>query len=353
MGQVLERAPFERITVRVQQGRIDDHRVYQLEGTQVVLQTVADEYRIVVDNLQNVLLHLGQPFDTRLLQRFFSNTRELGVIIDDFVFRQHVLVVDFLHSRIDQSDARQFKPAGGVAHLAVDRQQLVLARRILFGLRGHHEALQRPVQAGHQTVPHVVVDHRAAGRLLLLVAAGVAHRVVVPSRMVGADALRHRRDALAAPGAEPRLHRLGVQLVQLVVNVERVLATQIVAHGQRAADEEVRVVVVIYYVEKREAEQGQVAGRNHVHGRPRDEIPVLQHVVRQFDGRSDGGYGRLRLVVRRIALRVRRVGRVLRLFDARRPFVARLRRFLLAGAGAVAGGGWTVGVRIRVCGGAG
>ena len=154
-------------------GRVDDGVMDDLQGPEVVLEPVPDQYRVRVDEPHQIVLHLAQHLHLAAeVPR--GDPRKATVVVDDLVLRPHERVVHEPPVHADDRHLGQLQPADRVAHLAVEgvHAEVPVRRR-----RPPHPRLHVRVVGAVEThvepVPDVHLPLGATPRVPLLLAAAV------------------------------------------------------------------------------------------------------------------------------------------------------------------------------------
>lgn len=114
----------------------------QFQRAQIVLQRMADENRLRIDQAKQFLrvgatfhkqtraarvssyaLHVGERL-VHVAQCVARNAAKLRVVVDDLVCRHAEAVVELLEATVDDRDARQLFADARRAHLAIDLENV-------------------------------------------------------------------------------------------------------------------------------------------------------------------------------------------------------------------------------------
>lgn len=166
LRQGLEAAAVgEAVVVRERDGRVDDGGVHDAQRTQVVLQAVAHEHGVRINEAHQVVLHLAQRLRQTLAAEVARrDAREARVVVDDVALRPHQTIVNQASVRAHHRHLGQLQATHRVAHLTVQRvhAQVAVGRR-RAPRPGACVAVEGPVEADAHAVPHVQFPDRTAG----------------------------------------------------------------------------------------------------------------------------------------------------------------------------------------------
>jgi len=167
--------------VREYQGGIDDRRMNEFQGPKVVLEAVADEDGVRVDEPHHIVLNFPESFGRTSLQVSSAYAGKPSVVIKDVALGYDESFVDQASLHPDHRELDQLETAGGETHFAVERIDAVVAvRGITFPGLGADESVEGAVHSGlGQVAPNMDATGAATSGSLRRRCAAASKPVVV------------------------------------------------------------------------------------------------------------------------------------------------------------------------------
>ena len=126
-----------------------DGRVHNLEGAEVVLEAVAYEDGVRVDEAHDVILNLPEGLGRTSLEVASADAGEASVVVDDVALGEDETLVDQPAFDPDDRQFDELEAVGREAHLAVDGVNAVVAvGRVDLPSLGADEPIEGPVHSG-------------------------------------------------------------------------------------------------------------------------------------------------------------------------------------------------------------